>query len=81
MNMISVMSTQDFDILSAERFDERLLMFEEFANGGLRILDDLLARADRQCLDVVLDLVMESEGTREAGGELAIEKFANDLAW
>lgn len=81
VNILSVMSTHDFEILSAERFDERLLAFEEFANGGLHILEERLARADRQSLDVVLELVMESEGPPDAGGELAIENFAKDLSW
>lgn len=81
VNMISVMSTKDFKILSPERFEERLLIFEEYANGGLQILEDLLARAERQSLDVVLDLIMESEGVTEPGKELEIEKFARDLSW
>lgn len=81
INILAVMSSQDFEILSAERFQERLLLFEEFANGGLHILEERLARVERQSLDVVLELVMESEGPRETGGELAIEKFASDLAW
>jgi dnd system-associated protein 4 len=81
INLISVMKAQDFEILSAERFDERLRLFEEFANGGLQILEEILARAERQSLDIVLELVMESEGPRETAGELAIEKFASDLAW
>jgi hypothetical protein len=75
------MSSQDLDILSAERFDDRLVSFEEFANGGLRAIEELLATADRQSLDVILDLIMESEGARERPGELAIEKFASDLSW
>ena len=37
-------------------------MFEEYANGGLNILQELLARAERQSLDVILDLIMEFEG-------------------
>jgi len=81
INMISVMSTNDFAILSSGRFEERLLIFEEYANGGLQILEDLLARAERQSLDVVLDLIMESEGVMEPGKELEIEKFARDLSW
>jgi dnd system-associated protein 4 len=81
VNLLAVVSSRDFDILSAERFDERLVLFEEFANGGLHAIDELLARADRQSLDVILDLIMESEGARETPGELAIEKFASDLSW
>ena len=81
VNILSVMSTHDFEILSAERFDERLLVFEEFANGGLQILEERLARAERQSLDVVLELIMECEGPRDTGGELAIENFARDLSW
>lgn len=50
-------------------------------SGRLGILEERLARVERQSLDVVLELVMESEGPRETGGELAIEKFASDLAW
>jgi hypothetical protein len=32
-------------------------------------------------MDVMLDLIMESEGVTEAGKELEIEKFARDLSW
>ena len=81
VNMISVMSTKDFAILSPGRFEERLLIFEEFANGGLHILNELVARAERQSLDLVLDLIMDSEGPRESGEEPEIKKFASDLSW
>jgi len=82
VNLISVVHTNDFDILGAERFDERLVIFEEYANGGLRILEELLGRADRQSLDVVLDMVMEAEAPpTETGGAVEIEKFARDLSW
>jgi len=47
---------------STGKFEERLVMFEEYANGGLNILQELLARAERQSLDVILDLIMEFEG-------------------
>jgi|ERR1700687_805103 len=81
VNMISVMSTKDFAILGLGRFEERLLIFEEYANGGLHILQELVAKAERQFLDLVLDLIMESEGVTEPGKELEIEKFARDLSW
>src|ERR1035441_3584349 len=57
-------STRTAFELSPGRFEERLLIFEEFANGGLHILNELVARAERQSLDLVLDLIMESEGPR-----------------
>jgi hypothetical protein len=66
--MVSVMSTKDFTILGPGRFEERLLIFEEYANGGLHVLSELVARGERQCLDLVLDLIMDSEGPKESGG-------------
>jgi dnd system-associated protein 4 len=81
VNMISVMSTKDFTILSPGRFEERLLIFEEHANGGLHVLSELVARGERQSLDLVLDLTMDAEGPKDSGEEPEIEKFARALSW
>ena len=81
VNMLAVMLTEDFELLSHDRFGERLVTFEEYANGGLDILAEVLRRADRQSLDVVLDFIMDAEEVKEPREEIEIEKFASELAW
>jgi dnd system-associated protein 4 len=45
-------------VMSDERFDERAKIFEEYANGGLEILQSELARSPESPSAVVLKLVL-----------------------
>lgn len=58
-NMIAAVYSADPEILSEERFDERLEIFERYANGGLEILRGLLANEPRPPVDVILELVQK----------------------
>ena len=66
INMIAAVRTGDPEILAADRFDERLEIFEEYANGGLELLRSLLASDPRPPVDVLLGLV---QGVSRAASE------------
>jgi len=59
VDMIAVAETGDPEILAADRFDERLGIFEGYANGGLEILRGLLASEPRPAVDVILELIQK----------------------
>lgn len=62
MDMIAAVTSDEMDILADDRIDERLTIFEEYANGGLEIIRERLANDPRPALDVVLDIVLDYEG-------------------
>ncbi len=60
--MIAAVTTDEIDILADDRIDDRLQIFEEYANGGLEVIRERLANDPRPALDVILDIVLDHEG-------------------
>lgn len=65
----SIADSEDIEILSPGRFNDRILVFEEYANGGLAELEQRLSGA-RTNFEVVLALVDEFLGEPEDQDEL-----------
>lgn len=61
IDMLAAAVNEDVTILSAEKSDDRLTIFEEFANGGLDVLQARLVRTEPN-LDSLLSIVLEREG-------------------
>ena len=61
VNMLAVSQTDDPTILLDDRFDDRIVIFEEYANGGLAILRELLDQSHKPAVDVIRDLVMQAD--------------------
>lgn len=61
VNMLAVTQTDDPTILSENRFDDRIIIFEEYANGGLEILGELIDKTPQPLVDIVRDLVAQVE--------------------
>jgi dnd system-associated protein 4 len=62
MDMVAAVTTDELEILADDRVDDRLTIFEEYANGGLEIIRERLANDPRPPLDVILDIVLDHEG-------------------
>jgi dnd system-associated protein 4 len=60
VNMIAVASVDDVNVLQPDDWDARLRPFEEYAHGGLEIIDQMLAHSTRRASDVLRDLVFEA---------------------
>jgi len=54
---LAVYDREDIEVLSAERTDERLTIFEEYANGGLSEIKEARAQFDQPLQDVVQRLI------------------------
>ena len=61
VNMLAVSQTDDPTILLDERFDDRIVIFEEYANGGLEVLRESLDQSPKPAVDVLRDLVMQAD--------------------
>src|SRR5450759_4416050 len=81
VHMIAGVSKDDFNILSSERFSEQLVIFEEFANGGLSVIQERLAASHRAPIEVLLELVQEAEAVPEPKPRMELEKMADELSW
>lgn len=63
INMLALSQSDDVTILAESRFDERILIFEEYANGGLEVIGELLNNTPKTVLDIVRTLVNQVAGT------------------
>lgn len=57
VNMIPVADAGDLGSLASEQFDDRLTWFEEYANGGLALMEQKLATSTQEPLDTILELI------------------------
>jgi dnd system-associated protein 4 len=81
VNMIAAAATEDPEIVAPDRFDERLEIFEEYANGGLEILRSLLASDPRAPVDVVLALVQKVCRSDDEPDQVDLAGVADSLEW
>lgn len=81
INMMAVAALDDLEVLRPERFDERITIFEEYANGGLEVISQLLNHSSRQPVDTIVSLVLEHERTTGNTGEISLNELAEDLIW
>lgn len=80
-NMIAAVDSEDPEILSDDRFDERLEIFEQYANGGLEILRGLLANEPRPAIDVILELVQRICRSEDVQESVSLADAVDELEW
>jgi dnd system-associated protein 4 len=80
VNLIAAVSSEDFGIVGADRFDEKLRVFEQYANGGLQVLSELVEKSPKSPFDVITDLILEAQKTTSGVGS-PLEQMARDLSW
>ncbi len=82
VNMLAAVTDDDYTILDPERYDERLKVFEEYANGGLEVIHELLGHSSRPSLDILVQVMMEvGHGTPKGVAEGETEAIASELSW
>lgn len=82
VNMLgAVASTAGPEVLAEERFDERIAIFEEYANGGLEILRSELARSAGSPSDVVSKLVREALAAQEDDTVPQLDKLVDEIGF
>jgi dnd system-associated protein 4 len=80
LDMLAAAASEDKDILATDRENERVEIFEEYANGGLEVIRERLAARGGSPLDALLGLVLEFEDEHETSDDLNLEELAQRLA-
>lgn len=80
IDMLAGVVADETDILADERKNDRLDIFEEFANGGLEIIADRLASDHRPPLESLLDLLIKYETPQEPKPDIDLAAIAADLS-
>ncbi len=78
-NMIAAVYSGDPEILGDDRFDERLEIFEKYANGGLEVLQALLANEPRPVVDVILELVQKASRSTDEPDAVNLADTVSEL--
>jgi dnd system-associated protein 4 len=81
VNMMSAITyPTDPGILEDDRFAERIVIFEEFANGGLEVLQGEISKSLKSPTDVVLQLTRENLSSDNPPGAPDISELLVDFA-
>lgn len=80
VNLVAAVSSEDFTIVGADKFDEKLKAFEHYANGGLQILGELIDKSPKGPFDIIRDLILDARNIPNKSGP-SIEEMAKDLSW
>lgn len=72
---------EDPEILASGREDERVTIFEEYANGGLEVLQGEINKrkepTDQVCLSLVADVIADAANH----SRLSIDSLVDELSW
>lgn len=80
VDMLAAAATKDPQVLTAPRINERISIFEEYANGGLEYLETALAsRGAGSITDVVNDLVRKAMRPAEESEAPELDAFVQGL--
>ena len=79
VDLIGVATTGTVEILSDERFGERLTLFEEYANGGLAVLTEEIGQAGGKPRDVVLLLILSAEDQVKDESEIDLSGMIDQI--
>lgn len=79
--MIAAITSKEVGILSPDRIDEQIALLEEYANGGLSELQELLVNhPEQRPPEVIFDLVMAEEGVEGPRSELDLGSIAEEFS-
>jgi dnd system-associated protein 4 len=80
IDMLAATEHEDVSILGSDHADERLTMFEEFANGGLGVIQSRLTQSKAD-LDSLLAIILEceSEVRTEPDGGVNFDAVVSEL--
>jgi dnd system-associated protein 4 len=80
VNLVAAVSSEDFTIVGSDKFDDKLKVFEHYANGGLQILAELVEKSPKGPFDIIRDLILDARNITSNSGS-SLEEMAKDLSW
>lgn len=79
--MMAATSSGEVAILSPDRIDDQINAFEEFANGGLAELAEMVERRpELRASDILLELVLHEEGVDGPQADLDLDAIAEEFS-
>jgi dnd system-associated protein 4 len=74
IDMLAAAADQDIAILGSDREDERLTVFEEFAHGGLDVLQSQMEQEEaKPYLDSLLTIIIEHKGATASEPDAGVD--------
>jgi dnd system-associated protein 4 len=81
INMIAANEVDDPEIMDGIRADERVRIFEEYANGGLEYIQEQVNVRHEPANLVVLSLVTEALARSGAAEAVSVEELLGGVSW
>lgn len=82
INMIAANATADDpEVLDATRLEERIRIFEEYANGGLEYIQEQINTRHQTAAMVVLELVTSAFAEDRGAKPLSVEELLGGARW
>jgi dnd system-associated protein 4 len=81
INMIAAKVTDDPEIMDDHRLEERLKIFEEYANGGLDCIQEQINVRHQTAALVVADLVTEALSDSSGASAASVEELLSSTTW
>ena len=80
VNLLAIAENPDDpEVMNDDRFNERILIFEEYANGGLTLLKEQLDSTPRNPTEVVLHLIEEAQRQGARQEQPALDDLLDEL--
>ena len=79
VNLISLADQGELAVLSDDRIEERITVFEEYANGGLEILEREVISGTRTIMSSLIDLLIETKHTDDSNALPDLEDISRML--
>ena len=81
INMIAVNTVDDPEVMDESRLEERVRIFEEFANGGLEYIQEQTNVRHQPAALVVRDLVIEALDNEMGAEAVSVDELLDGLKW
>tara|TARA_B100000678_G_scaffold258698_1_gene238469 strand:- start:1495 stop:1905 length:411 start_codon:yes stop_codon:yes gene_type:complete len=81
INMIAVNTVDDPEVMDESRLEERVRIFEEFANGGLEYIQEQTNVRHQPAALVVRDLVIEALDNEKGAEAVSVDELLDGLKW
>lgn len=81
INMIAVNVVDDPEIMDGTRIEERIKIFEEYANGGLEYIQEQVNVRHQPAALVVVELVTDALSENGGAKPLSVEDLLSGTSW
>ncbi|MEO3781752.1 DNA phosphorothioation-associated protein 4 [Actinocorallia sp. B10E7] len=81
INMIAVNVVDDPEIMDSSRLEDRIKIFENYANGGLEYLQEQVNIRHKPAAQIAIDLVIEALSDSGSAKPASVEELLSGATW